>query len=114
MRFGANSVGLNVKTLKRMTVKANIFGEHRSFSQGQSDATLRAFYGKQSELVTTSGVRLGDLRLKQTQADISGSKFRETSPPGPERFERKKAFCRPTLNPHLSISNKHCVTSTAL
>lgn len=73
MRFGANSVGFNVEKLKQMKVKADIFGEQRSFSQGQRDAPLWV-------LVAPSGVCLGNLRLKQTQADFSEPEFGETSP----------------------------------
>lgn len=45
-------------------------------------------------LGATTAIRLGNLSLKQT--------WRDVSPPVLERFERKKAFCHPSLTLHLS------------
>lgn len=102
MRFGANSMGFNAKKVEKNESQSGHFGERRSFSEGQSVATLCPFHGKQSEPVTTSGVCLGKFRLKQTQKGVSEPESRETSPSAPERLGRKKAFCQPTFNPHLS------------
>lgn len=41
-----------------------------------------------------TAIRLGNRSLKQTRRDVS--------PATPERFERKKALCHPTLILHLS------------
>lgn len=94
--------GLMRKKVEKTESQSRHFGEQRSFSESQSAATLCVFRGKQSEPVTTSGVCLGNFRLKQTQKGVSESEFRETSLSVAERFGRKKAFYQATLNPHLS------------
>lgn len=45
-------------------------------------------------LGATTATRLGNVSLKQTRRDVS--------PPVLERFERRKAFCHPSLTRHLS------------
>lgn len=91
-----------MKKFKRKKVKVDVFlGGAEEFLSGSKSCNF------ESGLVT--------LDLDKQQKGVSES----TSPSVPERFGRKKAFCQPTLNPHLSKvssgqSNKHRVTSTAL